>query len=525
MERRKKANRNPKQVVEREAENESDSTDREDDSPEQLAKKRRIEEIIRKKVEGVLNRIHPSTSQPEPPPRASTHNPKAAEIIPLFDPEMSEITSGNWLSKIDQLGFIHGWDDEAKAFYMQAMLAGIARLWYNGLKEYNKTWDDWKQALLNAFPSHEYFIDNLKKLLARKKLSTETMMNYYYSKCSLIRKCEISDSNAVSCVIDGLPAEFQGTAKSGNFKNPQDLYKGFLCKIDVPVPMKTDDVARKPLKCDVCHKSGHTSRTCYFRTENSRTGDVSKNRPVFHKPKECTHCGKTGHERDNCWHLNPAKVHLLQRQVNNPIYNIHCKGFIDTGSQVNLAHTSLLNKLNLELKPSKILIKGIGNETIMPKGMDHVLFGFESFSVSSDVHFVDANMGDIEVIIGQPIINNRELSLKIQGQNLVLEKLTQIKKYPIELKESVCICPSKTALIHVKPINHSPNRCLLVKAKNVEFPERYNILSTVIRTSDDSLTVTNTGSQNMCWEKGRIITRAIDYVESDLKTTNHSDCK
>jgi hypothetical protein len=186
MERRKKANRNPKQVVEREAENESDSTDREDDSPEQLAKNRRNEEIITKKVEEVLNRIHPSTPQPEPPPRASTHNPKAAEIIPLFDPEISEITSGNWLSKIDQLGFIHGWDDEAKAFYMQAKLAGIARLWYNGLKEYNKTWDDWKQALLNAFPSHEYFIDNLKKLLARKKLSTSS--SSYASPAVLVKK-------------------------------------------------------------------------------------------------------------------------------------------------------------------------------------------------------------------------------------------------------------------------------------------------------------------------------------------------
>jgi hypothetical protein len=367
MERRKKTNRNPKQVVEREAENESDSTDREDDSP-QLAKKRRIEEIITKKVEEVLNRIHPSTSQPEPPPRASTHNLKAAEIIPLFDPETSEITSGNWLSKIDQLGFIYGWDDEAKSFYMQAKLAGIARLWYNGLKEYNKTWDDWKQALLDAFPSHEYFIDNLKKLLARKKLSNETMMNYYYSKCSVIRQCEISDSNAVSCVIDGLPAEFQGTAKSGNFKNPEDLYKGFLCKIDVSVPMKTDDVARKPLKCDVCHKSGHTSRTCYFRTENSRTGDVSKYRLVFHKPKECTHCGKTGHERDNCWHLNPAKVHLLQRWLNYT----KCSTTKTTVSQFKTKSRKMLffettiNYLGYEInqegvRPGKIKITAVTN--------------------------------------------------------------------------------------------------------------------------------------------------------------------
>lgn len=54
------------------------------------------------------------------------------------------------------------------------------------------------------------------------------MLHYYYSKCILIRNCDISDTNAVSCIINGLPTENQGTA---NFKTPE-LFRGFLSKLD-----------------------------------------------------------------------------------------------------------------------------------------------------------------------------------------------------------------------------------------------------------------------------------------------------
>nr|CAI5847387.1 unnamed protein product [Callosobruchus analis] len=164
---------------------------------------------------------------------------------------------------------------------MQIPLAGTARIWYNGLLEYNKTWDEWKKAVLNAFSSHAYFVDNLKKMLDRKKIVKESMLHYYYSKCMLIRNCDISDNNAVSCIIYGLPPEHQGTAKSANFKTPDELFRGFLCKENVQT-------------CLICKKPGHSTRNCFFKDSNNLAGTSSDKHHGW-KTKECTYCKKRGH--------------------------------------------------------------------------------------------------------------------------------------------------------------------------------------------------------------------------------------
>ncbi|XP_044264282.1 uncharacterized protein LOC123011072 [Tribolium madens] len=297
--------RNPKQIAEKSVTDNPESENSESDTEinERGAKKRRIEEIIAKKVEEILGKVRPTTD----PNILTQLNNKNADIVPPFEPESSEVTSSGWLNKIDQLGLIHGWSDETKSFYMQAKLAGIARIWYNGLQEYDKSWHDWKKSLLEAFPSHEYFVDNVKKMMQRKKQANESMMHYYYSKCSLIRKCEISDNNAVSCIIDGLPIEYQGTAKSGNFRTPEELYKRLLCKIDGSVP-KTSELTKSLPKCEICKKPGHVARNCFFKSPQ-------ENHEKTRTTKKCSHCGKLGHERENCWYLNPRKVHLLQRNI------------------------------------------------------------------------------------------------------------------------------------------------------------------------------------------------------------------
>ncbi|EFA01452.1 hypothetical protein TcasGA2_TC006998 [Tribolium castaneum] len=224
---RKQRNRNPKQTTEKSTlDSRSEESDTNTEKQVRGAKKRKINEIITKKVEEILRKVH---RNPDPNTSAqNAQNTKNADIVPLFDPEASEVTLSGWLNKIDQLGIIHGWSDKTKSFYMQTKLTGIARLWYNGLSDYNKSWEDWKKSLLEAFPSHEYFVDNLKKMMERKKQTNESMMHYYYSKCSLIRKCEISDKNALSCIIEGLPIE----SKIRQNREISTLDKGLLCKID-----------------------------------------------------------------------------------------------------------------------------------------------------------------------------------------------------------------------------------------------------------------------------------------------------
>ncbi|CAH1183504.1 unnamed protein product [Ceutorhynchus assimilis] len=349
------------------------------------AKKRRIEELIATKVTEILSQIQPTINDPssasstqQSTSRSSSGiNFAKSEIVPIFDPEIGDVNSQNWLNKIEQLGMIHHWDDATKSYFMQSKLSGIAKLWYNGLREYSKSWVDWKNALLKAFPSHENFVDNLKLMLDRKKQPDETILHYYYSKCVLIRKCDISDVNATSCIIDGLPHEHQATAKSAYIKTPEELFQGFLCKLaNTPVLQKSEKNMKTDLaKCHVCKKGGHLARNCFFRDASAGPSGQSKF-SEFKKPgdfksggakriKECSHCNRKGHVKEDCWHLNPAKVQLLQRQVPNSSYMIDVsinnntfKGYLDTGSQINVANITVMDKLNIKLEPSNIVVKG-----------------------------------------------------------------------------------------------------------------------------------------------------------------------
>ncbi|XP_050298014.1 uncharacterized protein LOC126737249 [Anthonomus grandis grandis] len=302
------------------------SSDSESEYVSRKQKKTKIEEIISKKVHAIIKKMQiPGNAPlnnavviPQNSP-GSSENFSHCELVPNFDPEAGDINAVTWINKIEQLALIYSWTDLKKSYFLQAKLTGMAKIWYNGLSDYNKTWDEWKEAILNAFPSHAYFVDNLKKMLNRKKLAKESMLHYYYSKCMLIRNCDISDTNAVSCIIDGLPPEHQGTAKSANFKTPDELFRGFLCKLDKEGPEKIEingQIFKKEnIVCPICKKPGHQARNCYFNKETNKAGPSSDKTPYDRRAtKQYTHCQKLGHLREDCWHLKSSKVHLLKRE-------------------------------------------------------------------------------------------------------------------------------------------------------------------------------------------------------------------
>jgi hypothetical protein len=58
---------------------------------------------------------------------------------------------------------------------MQSRLAGLAKVWYNGLTDYDLSWSAWKEALERAFPSHTDYVDLLKQMLGRTKIKEESI--------------------------------------------------------------------------------------------------------------------------------------------------------------------------------------------------------------------------------------------------------------------------------------------------------------------------------------------------------------
>jgi hypothetical protein len=112
---------------------------------------------------------------------------------------------------------------------MQSRLDGLAKRWYDSLPKYDYGWEEWKRKILQAFPDHRDFATSLRTMLAKRKDETESWSQYYFSKMELIRACELSEKQAVSCVIDGISNDIiQTVARAGRYETPEALYSSFL---------------------------------------------------------------------------------------------------------------------------------------------------------------------------------------------------------------------------------------------------------------------------------------------------------
>jgi hypothetical protein len=82
------------------------------------------------------------------------------------------------------------------------------------------------------FCKHSQTIVILRLLCERcwlKKDETESWSQYYFSKMELIRACELSHKQAVSCVIDSISNDIiQTGARAGRYETPEVLYSSFL---------------------------------------------------------------------------------------------------------------------------------------------------------------------------------------------------------------------------------------------------------------------------------------------------------
>ncbi|XP_073820415.1 uncharacterized protein [Musca autumnalis] len=235
------------------------------------------------------------------------------QCIPEFEPGMMNLSVSTWIRKIEQIGELHGWNNNYKIYVMQSRLKGLAKHWFENLNDYMKTWDEWKVFLVQSFPEHQDFAEILKRLVNRKKLPDESMARYYYDKKVLIDACEITGRDAVSCIIDGLPnGSIQIGARAGNFLTSEDLFGHYLSTFaDVcEHPTKIRKIEgrsitffretgnqEKDIACYNCKKKGHYANQC--------------KEPA----KRCSKCKRWGHQAHECSKVADASRGRVQRSV------------------------------------------------------------------------------------------------------------------------------------------------------------------------------------------------------------------
>ncbi|KAJ8711011.1 hypothetical protein PYW07_008253 [Mythimna separata] len=358
-----------------------------------------------------------------------------AEVIPKFQPDEKSSNVKGWLHKIDQLGDVYGWSNKDRQFIMQIRLRGSARDWYDDLDNYDLTWEEWKDALETAFPRSTDFVDILETMLARKKTDSETMTKYFHDKISLLKKCNINGESAISCIIRGLPVEIRANAKAYKCETPQQLYYGYLSSLEnykqvettksrqeeannsmrptsvwkrganIALKSKENDVL--PKKCYACRRQGHEAKDC--------------------RVPRCEVCHRPGHTIANCWFAagstqqQPQKVYNVLFTTYNIYIDLYKKAvvinghnliaYIDTGSKLNILTASQANKMNLRVMPSAVIMKGFGGAYSNSLGTSHVDVEIDNIIISGFVELSNNDLADIDLIMGQPMINQKNISL------------------------------------------------------------------------------------------------------------------
>lgn len=198
---------------------------------------------------------------------------------------------------MEQLQQIYRWSDDATLFYACRKLSGLAAIWFENLPALQaNSWSSVKQRLIVTFPTKINYAQLIKDMIGRKRKTDETLLQYFFSKLSLLQQCEISGEKAVSLIIDGLDDQFlKRTAEAAKHSTPESLL-AFLkncherASVDFKPPhkkIKYGDRRQKvdSRKCFLCKKTGHRASKC-------RLGK----RSVI-----CNFCKKTGHEEKFCF--------------------------------------------------------------------------------------------------------------------------------------------------------------------------------------------------------------------------------
>ncbi|XP_044760406.1 uncharacterized protein LOC123317860 [Coccinella septempunctata] len=347
---------------------------------------------------------------------------------------------------------INDWDDMTTMYHMQSKLSGMARTWYHNLSSVDYTWDEWKRQIMKTFPDHVDYSKSLRRMLERQKRKNETMTSYYFGKMELLRTCQITGKNAVSCLIDGIPdITIQNAARAGRYVVPEALFEEYLSMLRDEHSYEEECVRvlslenlpqRSELRNSVNPKrysSSHkklelTNVTCF----NCKKKGHFQSKCIMPR-RECARCHLLEHDADNCTigfgkskdsNKKGERMLVLDSVADQNLttcYFIDCvinghplRGYVDSGCSVVTLRQSVVDNLKLETYTTNVRLCGYAGGSVVATSKVTLKLDVDLASATVEAIVVPDYVQNVSVLVGQPFINNENVTMVVRGNQVRL---------------------------------------------------------------------------------------------------------
>ena len=128
------------------------------------------------------------------------------KFLPEFDPAAENLTSADWIDKININATIYGWDDKMKLYLAVCKLKGNAKLWYDELHHSRMSWQDFSHAVIEQFSGELQFGKLFHEAANYISSPGQDLQTYCFIKLGKINKLKLglTEENLVDFVTHGI---------------------------------------------------------------------------------------------------------------------------------------------------------------------------------------------------------------------------------------------------------------------------------------------------------------------------------
>ncbi|XP_077275167.1 uncharacterized protein LOC143904389 [Temnothorax americanus] len=340
------------------------------------------------------------------------------EALPKFDPVIGDISIEDWINKIEEFGELYNWDDVAIRHYGLVKLSGVVKKWRDSLPAQNLTWREWKELLVEAFPSDDSVTKKHLEAQNYKRKSGQHMVEYFYEKLSRCNKAQMSDAETIEWLVLGIenmkireyigllsrydrPSKLLPDLKSAerfcqepekressDKKGSSQSIRCFKCKEDGHHANKCPQA--KVIVCFKCSGKGHYAKDCKGEEQTNKTG--ASNTATTSK----TNTSKT------VMQITGTQTHIKYFK-DVYINDKYVKSYIDLGSSCvalrdDIAEEEGFTYLEGDFEP----LIGYGSGEVKPKGLFTANLTVDGVTARVKIHVVPKEYQTIPLIVGHP---------------------------------------------------------------------------------------------------------------------------